>query len=560
MQYQKVHESSYGQMPGQQQYGQQPYAPPPGAPYAAPPYPPQGAPNPYTQPQQQPYYGGQQQQYYAQPQQAGYGQQPQPTYSTQDYPPPPAPPTDSADGKFPKQSKYKDLWAAIFFLVTLAGFIVTAYFGIKSINLSSGNTNGSNPNNGSGNNGGGFTVPPPKDIGGILATSVGAGFVLSFVYFMMMQRFAGTLIKVTFILSILMTFGLAIAFFALRQYAAAILWLIFALLYTWCYFGWRSRIPFAKIMLKTVTAITAKYPATIVVGVIGLLIQAAFSALWIATLAGILQYFDSNNSSNGVRYVTVVFLLFTFYWVTQVIMNTIHVTVSGVFATYYFLGVRDPSGTVTVATRNPTAGSAKRAMTTSFGSICFGSLIIALIQTVRALLRMAANQNNDNLALAFCAACADCLLSFIEGLVQYFNKYAFTQVAIYGKDFKTAASDTWTLVKTRGIDAIINDSLISNVLSIGGLLIGLITGFIGYLYVHFSKDITQDTGHYIIIVLISFFIGFSEFSILSDVIDSGAATTFVCLAEDPEALRRTKPELYEAIRQVYPQVAFPGHV
>jgi hypothetical protein len=55
----------------------------------------------------------------------------------------------------------------------------------------------------------------------------------------------------------------------------------------------------------------------------------------------------------------------------------------------------------------------------------------------------------------------------MEALLEYFNHYAFTQVAIYGKDFCTAAKDTWNLVKQRGMDAVINDNLIGNVLSSG---------------------------------------------------------------------------------------------
>jgi hypothetical protein len=46
----------------------------------------------------------------------------------------------------------------------------------------------------------------------------------------------------------------------------------------------------------------------------------------------------------------------------------------------------------------------------------------------------------------------------------------------------------------------------------------------------------------------------SFFGIMASVIESGVATTFVCLAEDASSLRRTKPELFEKISQVYPQV------
>jgi hypothetical protein len=54
--------------------------------------------------------------------------------------------------------------------------------------------------------------------------------------------------------------------------------------------------------------------------------------------------------------------------------------------------------------------------------------------------------------------------------------------------------------------------------------------------------------------IIGFACGLLEFSILAGVVDSGIATTFVCLAEDPAALARTKPELYKQIQEAYPQV------
>lgn len=54
-------------------------------------------------------------------------------------------------------------------------------------------------------------------------------------------------------------------------------------------------------------------------------------------------------------------------------------------------------------------------------------------------------------------------------------------MAIYGKDFCTAGKDTWRLIKSRGIDAIINDSLIGNVLGFGMLFTGLFAGGFGLL-------------------------------------------------------------------------------
>lgn len=67
-----------------------------------------------------------------------------------------------------------------------------------------------------------------------------------------------------------------------------------------------------------------------------------------------------------------------------------------VFATYYFTGIATADGPAVVPVANPTLKSAKRALTTSFGSIAFGSLIIALIQTLRGILSSVRRNAQDN--------------------------------------------------------------------------------------------------------------------------------------------------------------------
>lgn len=194
-------------------------------------------------------------------------------------------------------------------------------------------------------------------------------------------------------------------------------------------------------------------------------------------------------------------------------------------------------------------------MTTSLGPNCFGSLLIAVMQTLRFLISQARDNADDNVACAIFLCCIECLLAVLSDLIEYFNKYAFAQVAIYGKDYCTAGRDTWELVKSRGIDAIINDDLIGNVLTIGGFAIGIVTACVGLAYVQFSS-LPKENVYYGAVSIGTFLIGIAEFAILSVVIDSGVATTFVCLAEDPLALARTKPELYQQVQQSYPQVLF----
>merc|ERR1739848_703150 len=122
-----------------------------------------------------------------------------------------------------------------------------------------------------------------------------------------------------------------------------------------------------------------------------------------------------------------------FFWTTQVLKNITHVTVSGAVATWYFLSANMP--------RNPTLSSFKRAVTYSLGSICFGSLLVAIIKTMRALLNSARRQGRDNIV----ACIAACLLSCIERLVEYINLYAFSYVATYGMSYCEAARAVWNL-------------------------------------------------------------------------------------------------------------------
>lgn len=41
------------------------------------------------------------------------------------------------------------------------------------------------------------------------------------------------------------------------------------------------------------------------------------------------------------------------------------------------------------------------------------------------------------------------------------NRYAYIEIALYGKPYLAAAKDTWRLFVDRGIDALVNDQIVS---------------------------------------------------------------------------------------------------
>jgi len=251
-------------------------------------------------------------------------------------------------------------------------------------------------------------------------------------------------------------------------------------------------------------------------------------AIWILALTWV-QTYDSAPAAG-----LMIFLIFSFYWTSQVIKNVVHVTASGLYATWYFLsGVGMPP--------NPTQKAFKRAVTTSFGSICLGSLLVAILKTLRQLVD-GARRNNNN--IFFCLL--SCILNVLDNLLQYFNMYAFAQVAIYGKKYCDAAKDTWELIKERGFAAIINDNLISGVLTMGAILGGASAAFVGALV---AAALLDD--YWVGIAFICFLLGIALVMVTMEVVESGVCTIFVCFAMDPHALQRNDPELYNKFVTTY---------
>ncbi|KAF9999492.1 putative choline transporter, neither null mutation nor overexpression affects choline transport [Entomortierella chlamydospora] len=473
-------------------------------------------------------------------------------------------PKDLTQGKFTSEARCNDVWASVLFAFNAVAFAGLNFYSFKSYAnnlanpftvLEDGSTVATNA----------FAVD--HSLAFLALTSVAITFGLSFAYFVLIQRQTAFLVKFSFIFSIFFTIALGIIQIMSGSIFWGVLCLASGIIVLFLYKYWAARMPFSVLLLQTVTSVTRKYPATLAVAFSGLFVQIAWSSLWIFSLAINYSVFQrisncrveetSDGKSkvvcdNNQLYLVMIYLNFVMFWNTEVIKNVVHVTISGVFGVYYFF-----EGSAAGAPSSPTLASAKRALSTSFGSICFGSLLIAILQTLRYILNSLKSDSDDSL-MAFLSMCADCLLGILQGLFEIFNKFAFTQVAIYGKPFVRAAKDTWAMIKDRGVDAIVNDNLVGNVLGMGSLSVALLSGFYGYLFIKvvqpnfYNKE--DESIVVFAVIVVEMILGAVMMSVPNGVIDSGVTTTFVALAEDPQTLYRTKPELYHAIAESYPDV------
>ncbi|ANB15630.1 Pns1p [Sugiyamaella lignohabitans] len=386
--------------------------------------------------------------------------------------------------------------------------------------------------------------------------------VLAFLYYTLARVFTKQFIIITMILQIVISVGTAIYLLIEKDWSAGIVGLVFALFSAFCYWTMRSRIPFATIVLKTIIDVTRIVPSTLFISAIGALFSGALSMFFsVVMVATYVKYHDSPDNpscsnggcSNGKLIGLLVYITFSAYYMSEVARNVIRVSICGVYGSWYYSYKSDQG-----MPKWPALGAFKRAMTYSFGSICFGSLVVAVINLIRDLLNLAQQVNADNggnpiVTLVLC--CVQCIVGIINWAVQYFNNFAYTYIALYGKAYIPAAKDTWTIVKARGIDALINDALIGNVLTFGSMFVAYVAALFAYLFLRFTHPAYNSSGgYYPIVVGFAFVIGLQIGNITTVSINSGVHSFFVALAKDPEVFRMSYPDTFEALLQAYPQV------
>ncbi|RPA76329.1 DUF580-domain-containing protein [Ascobolus immersus RN42] len=551
-------------------------------------YPPQGYPpqqsypmQPVGQPQYQQPTGGYppQQPYYGQPQQTQqpyYGQPQQPP-QTQYYPQ--HPPTfiqgspyqpssngvdspNKGEGEVAEEGMekpvYNDKIFAILFILNLLGFIAVSVLALRGFSVAvQGNQKGKAVKG----NKTGFGASLNSII--LLGMIIGAAYLGASIALGVVRKWTKGFIYAAGIMNIVIGIGTALYYFAKGYYSAAIVFLIFGIFYAIAFWSWRPRIPFAVVMLNTVMGVAKKHGHVFLASAVGGIVALVFAVWFAVTMAAVYAKYTPDGStcqnvkgtgcSSGKVTGLIIYITFSAYWITEFIKNAVHVTVSGVFGSWYFLHA-SPQGMPKNITRN----SAKRALTFSFGSISFGSLIVAILATLRQLTQVAQRSNADqgNFMMAILFTCLKCILDLVNWLVEFFNHYAYSYIALYGKPYVQSAKTTWQMMKDRGIDALVNDSLIDPVLTAASIVIGYLCALLAFIYLEVTRPAYNNTrGYTPVAMAFGFLIGLQICNVLMTPIKSGVATIFVALAFDPEVCRQDMPELWEEIRRVYPEVS-----
>lgn len=428
-------------------------------------------------------------------------------------------------GKFVNQG-YKDLWAAVLFLIQLIGCIVWAFVNLSKfhneLKVDSGDLS--------------VKTSFANKMAHYLPAAAGASLGVALVMLLLMRLFPEGYIIIANLMIGALNVGAAIYAFSKHQpYIGGLFVAVGLLQFLWLWLV-RRRIPLAGALLRNSVQVVTSHWGTILTSFLSLIVAAVygvfFAMMVIPTMTDVQNENETVNSSGseetevitGREFGLFVLFLFMFYWTTQVLINVVHVTSCGTVATWFFAGpLRMP--------RNASLASLKRAVTTSFGSICLGSLVVAILKLLYALARGSARNRNS-----FVACIAVCILGCLERLMEWFNVYAFSHVAIYGSSYMEAARQTWEMIKNCGITAILNDNLVFPVLNLTAAVDSLALG-VGFGFLADS----------VLIGILTFLISFVVHEMIYRTVYSGVVTIFVCFAENPMVLQTTNPQFNDEL-------------
>lgn len=234
-----------------------------------------------------------------------------------------------------------------------------------------------------------------------------------------------------------------------------------------------------------------------------------------------------------------VFFWLSFFWTTQVLRNVLRVTVAGVVGSFV---CRPEHPALVEAFRHAT--------TSSFGSICFGSLLTAVIQVLYQLCRMLQNTASSSSG-NFLLCIIDCIVGFLERLTVYFHKWSYIYIGLYGDDYLTAGQSVLQLFRERGWDTIVTDQLVVRTLQLCAAMVGVSTGAVALLMgpsLHWSKFVT-----FAVPALLG---GTLSYILFLSVVGAAVDAIIVLFAEAPLELERNHPGLHRQLvtawSQLYP--------
>ncbi|KAH6768629.1 Plasma-membrane choline transporter family protein [Perilla frutescens var. frutescens] len=225
--------------------------------------------------------------------------------------------------------------------------------------------------------------------------------------------------------------------------------------------------------------------------------------------------------------------ILTMLWSATVMLEVQVYVISGTIAQWYFSKDESPP-------KHGIRSSLRNAFGTSFGTICFSGLLIAIVRVVRSIVDNARQEDASGIVNLILRCCANALLSAVD----FLNKFTINFAAITGEAYCSAARMTYELLKRNLLSAVfvetVSTRILSGIILVLSAIYAILVCVLLKAVVHLGDDayFVAVMAWILLIAVLGFFV-----HILDNVID----TVYVCYAID-----RDRGEVYKQdIHEVY---------
>ncbi|XP_065646897.1 choline transporter-like protein 4 isoform X2 [Hydra vulgaris] len=297
-------------------------------------------------------------------------------------------------------------------------------------------------------------------------------------------------------------------------------WFLQLILFAW----------FVVVLIYLSTSTSAKYEQVK---------NSSFTGIACDAMGAAKQFIDINNttSCSFVIYNTndnilrlQVFHLLGWFWLMNFIIAFGQCSLAGAFASWYWAWDKNKD-----IPSLPLLMSVGRTLRYHTGSLAFGSLIIAIVQLIRAALeyieyKLTGHGAQPSPVTKFLLKCLKCCFWCLEKFLKFLNKNAYIEIAVYGKNFCVSAKNAFMLLMRNILRVAVLDKVTDFLLFIGKLSITAGMGIASFYFFHKEKNMNYYFTPIVIITVGAWVVSTAFFGVYEMAIN----TIFLCFLEDCE--------------------------
>jgi len=185
-----------------------------------------------------------------------------------------------------------------------------------------------------------------------------------------------------------------------------------------------------------------------------------------------------------------------------------------------------------------------------FGTICFGGLIMSIIEIIRNMVEKAQRENRNNGVMAVLTCCVNLLWQCFAEIIGFISKFAIVYAAISGDAFCDSARKVTTILQNNYLSTFAVWWLPSMILRTTAFIVSVVFGVVfGILSSNYFDDESRGVESFVLglfCFLISLTILNFCLTVLLDVVDA----VYLCYGIDKDLQMLTKPEIHDVMDEV----------